>query len=58
MHQQSLITALAAALVSVPAVQAGIYTKSSPVIQADAKNFDSIVAKSNHTSVSQLPTTY
>lgn len=51
MHQQSLITALAAALVSVPAVQAGIYTKSSPVIQADAKNFDSIVAKSNHTSI-------
>jgi protein disulfide-isomerase A6 len=30
---------------------AGLYTKSSPVIQVEAKNYDSLIAKSNHTSV-------
>lgn len=30
---------------------AGLYTKSSPVIQVDVKNYDSLIAKSNHTSV-------
>ncbi|KAI0097926.1 thioredoxin-domain-containing protein [Nemania sp. FL0031] len=30
---------------------AGLYTKSSPVLQVDAKNYDKLIAKSNHTSV-------
>ncbi|KAH8700619.1 hypothetical protein BGW36DRAFT_316682 [Talaromyces proteolyticus] len=30
---------------------AGLYTKSSPVLQVDAKNYDSLIAKSNHTSI-------
>ncbi|EED16878.1 disulfide isomerase, putative [Talaromyces stipitatus ATCC 10500] len=30
---------------------AGLYTKSSPVLQVDAKNFNSLINKSNHTSI-------
>ena len=33
---------------------AGLYTKSSPVLQVDAKNFNSLINKSNHTSVCNL----
>ncbi|KKY21736.1 putative pdi related protein a [Phaeomoniella chlamydospora] len=29
----------------------GLYTKKSPVLQVDAKNYDSLIAKSNHTSI-------
>lgn len=37
-------------LAALPGVQAGLYTKSSPVIQVDAKNYDRLVAKSNYTT--------
>lgn len=30
---------------------AGLYTKSSPVLQVESQNYDSLIAKSNHTSV-------
>ncbi|OKL59474.1 hypothetical protein UA08_05266 [Talaromyces atroroseus] len=30
---------------------AGLYTKSSPVLQVDAKDYHSLIAKSNHTSI-------
>ena len=30
---------------------AGLYTKGSPVLQVDAKNYDSVIAKSNYTSI-------
>lgn len=47
-------TAIAAvALLSVlPTAQAGLYLKSSPVVQVDAKNYDRIINRSNYTSVS------
>ncbi|KAI0158280.1 thioredoxin-domain-containing protein [Xylariaceae sp. FL1272] len=45
------VTAVAL-LSALPAVQAGgLYTKSSPVLQVDAKNYDRLIAKSNHTSI-------
>lgn len=33
----------------------GIYSSKSPVLQVNAKNYDSLIAQSNHTSVSPLP---
>ncbi|ETS84591.1 hypothetical protein PFICI_02616 [Pestalotiopsis fici W106-1] len=47
------ITTIALSLLAaLPNVQAGgLYTKNSPVIQVDAKNYDRLVAKSNYTSV-------
>ncbi|KAI1436811.1 thioredoxin-domain-containing protein [Xylaria sp. CBS 124048] len=55
MHCFSLNPTLAvtavAFLSALPTVQAGLYTKSSPVLQVDAKNYDRLIAKSNHTSV-------
>ncbi|OTA68419.1 thioredoxin-domain-containing protein [Hypoxylon sp. EC38] len=46
-------TAIAAVafLSALPAAQAGLYLKSSPVVQVDAKNYDRIINKSNYTSV-------
>lgn len=32
----------------------GIYSKSSPVLQVTAKSYDSLIAQSNHTSVSEV----
>ncbi|GAW11563.1 hypothetical protein ANO14919_009100 [Xylariales sp. No.14919] len=43
--------AAVAFLSALPTAQAGLYTKSSPVLQVDAKNYDRLIAKSNHTSV-------
>lgn len=55
MHQPSLLAALTAALAALPAAQAaGMYTKSSPVLQVDAKSFSRLIEKSNQTSVSQF----
>lgn len=52
MHSTASLSAVAIALLSVlPAAQAGIYTKGSPVLQVDAKNYDQLIAKSNHTTV-------
>ncbi|KAI1445960.1 thioredoxin-domain-containing protein [Annulohypoxylon stygium] len=46
-------TAIAAValLSALPTAQAGLYLKSSPVTQVDAKNYDKIINKSNHTTV-------
>ena len=47
--------AVAAALVLLlPAANAagGIYLKNSPVLQVDAKDYGSLIANSNHTTVS------
>jgi hypothetical protein len=49
------VTAVAAVafLSALPTAQAaGLYTKGSAVVQVDAKNYDRLIAKSNHTSVS------
>ncbi|KAH9894688.1 thioredoxin-domain-containing protein [Xylariomycetidae sp. FL2044] len=47
----SLAVAAVAFLSALPTVQAGLYLKSSPVLQVDAKNYDKLIAKSNHTSI-------
>ncbi|KAI0855522.1 thioredoxin-domain-containing protein [Xylaria cubensis] len=47
----TVAVAAVAFLSALPTAQAGLYTKSSPVIQVDAKNYDRLIAKSNHTSV-------
>ncbi|KAI0127117.1 hypothetical protein BJ170DRAFT_582905 [Xylariales sp. AK1849] len=45
------IAAAALGLLSaLPTVRAGLYLKSSPVVQIDAKNYDRLVAKSNYTT--------
>ncbi|KOS20103.1 putative protein disulfide-isomerase [Escovopsis weberi] len=51
MHQATLLAALAASLSALPAVQAGMYTKSSPVLQVDARSYARLIAESNHTSI-------
>ncbi|KAI0006593.1 thioredoxin-domain-containing protein [Xylariaceae sp. FL0662B] len=47
---QAAVAAMAF-LSALPTAQAGLYLKSSPVIQADAKNYDRLITKSNHTSI-------
>lgn len=53
----ALIAATAALLLASPAYAGGLYPKSSAVLQVDAKNYDSLIAKSNYTSVSLESTT-
>lgn len=51
-HATTLTSAAAAALLlALPATAAGLYPKSSAVLQIDAKNYDRLIAKSNYTSV-------
>ncbi|KAI1424444.1 thioredoxin-domain-containing protein [Xylaria sp. FL1777] len=47
----TVAVAAVAFLSALPTAQAGLYPKSSPVLQVDAKNYDRLIAKSNHTSV-------
>lgn len=54
MHHPTLSTAAVALLAALPAANAGLYPKSSAVLSVDAKNYDNLIAKSNHTSV-KLP---
>jgi protein disulfide-isomerase A6 len=44
-------TALVAALLAALPVNAGLYSKSSKVIQVDGKSYDRLIAQSNYTSV-------
>lgn len=48
---KALVAAAVAFFLSPPAL-AGMYPKNSPVLQVDAKSYDKLIAKSNHTSVS------
>lgn len=32
----------------------GLYTSKSPVLDVNAKNYDSLIAQSNHTSVAEF----
>lgn len=58
MHHPTLCGVAVALLAALPGAQAGLYTKKSPVLQVDAKNYDRLIAKSNYTSVRfALPTT-
>jgi hypothetical protein len=51
MHHTTLSTLAMALLATLPGAQAGLYTKKSPVLQVDAKDYDRVIAKSNYTSV-------
>lgn len=50
MHSPLLVTAALALLTPLPA-HASLYSKSSPVLQVTGKTYDSLIAKSNHTSI-------
>lgn len=52
----TIAVAVVAFLSALPTAQASLYTKSSPVLQVDAKNYERLIAKSNHTSVSYYMT--
>lgn len=43
--------ALAPTCVIFPSMTMAMYTKTSPVLQVDSKNYDTLIAKSNHTSI-------
>ncbi|KAF9773320.1 hypothetical protein IL306_008900 [Fusarium sp. DS 682] len=47
----SLLVTLTAVLAALPEAQAAIYTKNSPVLQVNARNYDKLIAKSNYTSI-------
>lgn len=47
----ALAIAATAMLLASPATAAGLYPKSSAVLQVDAKSYDRLIAKSNHTSI-------
>ncbi|KAK0754346.1 hypothetical protein B0T18DRAFT_477443 [Schizothecium vesticola] len=51
MHHPTLCTLAVGLLSALPGAQAAIYTKKSPVLQVDAKNYDKLIAKSNQTSI-------
>ncbi len=54
MHHPTLCAVAVALLSALPGAHADIYSKKSPVLQVDAKNYDKLIAKSSYTSVSQL----
>ncbi|KAL2063813.1 hypothetical protein VTL71DRAFT_5618 [Oculimacula yallundae] len=49
-HTQALAVAATALLAALP-VNAGLYPKSSKVLQLDGKNYDRLIAQSNYTSI-------
>jgi protein disulfide-isomerase A6 len=54
-HTNTLALTVAALLAALPVhVHAGLYSKDSPVIQVDGKNYDRLIAQSNYTSVCYL----
>jgi protein disulfide-isomerase A6 len=51
MHHPTLCAVAVALLSALPGAQAGLYTKKSPVLQVDGKNYERLIAKSNYTSI-------
>ncbi|KXJ96197.1 hypothetical protein Micbo1qcDRAFT_231288 [Microdochium bolleyi] len=47
----NLAVAATALLAALPGAHAGLYAKNSPVVQLSAKNYDQLIAQSNHTSI-------
>ena len=48
----ALVLLISSLLAVVPAVRAdGLYTKNSPVLQVNNKNYDRFISNSNHSSV-------
>lgn len=54
MHHSSLCAVAVALLAAIPGTQAGFYGAKSPVLQVDAKSYDRLIAKSNHSAVRAL----
>jgi len=50
-HAAPAFAVAATALLAALPVQAGLYPKSSAVLQVDGKNYDRLIAQSNYTSV-------
>lgn len=50
----SLLLLLASFLAASPANADGLYPKSSAVLQVTSKNYDQLIAQSNHTSVRSM----
>lgn len=51
MHHPTLCALAVGILSALPGAQAGLYTKRSPVLQVDGKDYDRLIAKSNQTSI-------
>ncbi|KAK3395348.1 hypothetical protein B0T20DRAFT_32019 [Sordaria brevicollis] len=51
MHHPTLCALAVGILSALPGAQAGLYTKKSPVLQVDGKDYDRLIAKSNQTSI-------
>ncbi|KAK0656962.1 hypothetical protein B0T16DRAFT_488182 [Cercophora newfieldiana] len=51
MHHPTLCAVAVGVLSALPSAHAAIYTKKSPVLQVDAKDYDRLIAKSNYTSI-------
>ncbi|KAK3329960.1 hypothetical protein B0H66DRAFT_597513 [Apodospora peruviana] len=51
MHHPTLCAVAVSLLAALPGAQAGLYTKKSPVMQVDGKDYDRLIAKSNYTSI-------
>lgn len=57
MHNPAVLVTLTAVLAALPGTT-GFYTKNSPVLQLNAKNYDKLITKSNYTSVRPSPTPF
>ena len=52
MHHPTIVSTLTAVLAAMPAAQAaGLYAKSSPVLQLDSRSYNRLITQSNYTSV-------
>ncbi|KAK1779496.1 hypothetical protein QBC45DRAFT_135476 [Copromyces sp. CBS 386.78] len=51
MHHPTLCALAVGILSALPGAQAGLYTKKSPVLQVDGKDYDRLIAKSNQTTI-------
>ncbi|OLN86590.1 putative protein disulfide-isomerase [Colletotrichum chlorophyti] len=51
MHHPTMLATGLAVLSALPGAQAGMYPKSSAVLQVDGKSYDRLIAKSNYTSI-------
>lgn len=54
MHNPATVLMTLTALAALPAAQAGLYAKNSPVLQLNAATYDRLIAQSNYTSVCSL----
>ncbi|KAL2161737.1 hypothetical protein VTH06DRAFT_8299 [Thermothelomyces fergusii] len=51
MHHPTLCAVAVALLSALPGAQAGLYSKKSPVLQVEAKDYDRLINKGNYTSI-------